>query len=269
MASRRRPVDSQGRVYCFNRGAGPPDHGLRPRRQLPVVVGRGPLRLPTRHPRRRAGQPLDRRSGSRQALLYTLTGELLRGDRHPRPPLRHRPSSGRQRPRRRGGSDHGAEPSPADRHRADAVRRDVHLRRLRATPGSTSSPPMAPTCSPGESRAPEPTSSGCHTASGSTGAAGCWCRPAKNDRARSSTRKARCLEIWPTELIGPAFFYVDAGTSSNPGTQRRLVSVRPSTASGWRAGGDPSFRSVTASGATPTAISTWCAPAPGAGHVGS
>ena len=70
--------------------------------------------------------------------------------------------------------------------------------------------PQASTCFRGASRGPHQGSSTCRTASGSIGRGRLLVADRENDRVQVFDQDGNLLEVWPTELIGPAFFYVDA-----------------------------------------------------------
>ena len=66
----------------------------------------------------------------------------------------------------------------------------------------------------------------------------------ENDRVQIFDQGGRLLEIWPTELIGPAFFYVDADDIVYvPEHNGGLVSVLTLDGERLARWGDPSFRS--------------------------
>ena len=240
-------VDSQDRVYCFNRS-----------KEHPIIVFDRDGNVPAR-PGARASSPSRTPSASTstttsgrstathgQALLFTRDGQAPARDRDARLPLGHRRRAGATTssqacedgdPRRRA-------VQPADGHRADAHPARCSSPTATATPASTSSPPTARTSSPGASRAPSPVSSTCRTASGSTGAGACWCADRENDRVQIFDQEGKLLEIWPTELIGPAFFYVDADDIVYiPEHNGGLVSVLTLDGERLARWGDPSFRS--------------------------
>ena len=67
---------------------------------------------------------------------------------------------------------------------------------------------------------------------------------ARTTACRCSTRRASSCEIWPTKLIGPAFFYVDADDIVYiPEHNGGLVSVLTLDGERLAQWGDPSFRS--------------------------
>jgi streptogramin lyase len=66
----------------------------------------------------------------------------------------------------------------------------------------------------------------------------------ENDRVQIFDQQGTLLEIWPTELIGPAFFYVDANDIVYvPEHNGGLVSVLSLDGERLARWGDPSFRS--------------------------
>ncbi len=89
-----------------------------------------------------------------------------------------------------------------------------------AMPGCTNSPPMAHTFFPGASRA------------------------LHRDSLTFFDQDGKLLQVWPTALIGPAFFYVDADDIVYiPEHNGGLVSVLTLEGERLAQWGDPSFRS--------------------------
>jgi len=105
---------------------------------------------------------------------------------------------------------HGGGPLTADRHCLRPGRLDVHDRRLRQRPRPQiltrrQIPVLLGRAGHG-TRPIQPAATAC----GSTGAGGCWWPIGKNDRVQVFDQNGKLLNVWPIELIGPAFFYVDA-----------------------------------------------------------
>jgi hypothetical protein len=81
----------------------------------------------------------------------------------------------------------------------------------------------------------------------------------ENDRVQVFDQAGKFLHVWPTKLIGPAAFFVDADDIVYiPEHNGGLVSVLTPRASDWRSGAIRAFARATASGATPEAICTLC-----------
>ena len=108
---------------------------LRPRRKLSPLVGRRPVRVSAHDPRRRARQPVARRPRSRADAVLHPDGRAARARSAPRATART-PGSIRRFQLERLQERHARRRpvQPADRHRPDAVRRDVRHRRLRQRP---------------------------------------------------------------------------------------------------------------------------------------
>src|SRR5262249_45817785 len=96
----------------------------------------------------------------------------------------------------------------------------------------------------------------------------------ENDRVQIFDQAGAYQSSWPTKLIGPAVFYVDADdvvyVPEHNGGLVRLLPLRgggsgssPWRGSGWPSGATPASAPATASGATRGATSTSCARARG------
>jgi DNA-binding beta-propeller fold protein YncE len=237
-------VDSQDRVYCFNRTL---DH--------PIVVfdrdgnylsswGAGLFAFPhaIRADDRDNLWTVDREHG--QALLYSLAGELLQaiGTRG------HR-------------SDTGV---PPDDNGSTAYRKVTHGGgpfNLPTDIALTPSGEMFVSDGYGNARVHKFAADGTHLFSwGEPGTApeqfnlphGIWIdrrgrvlvADRENDRVQIFDQEGKLLEIWPTELIGPAFFYVDADDIVYiPEHNGGLVSVLTLDGERLARWGDPGFRS--------------------------
>ena len=88
----------------------------------------------------------------------------------------------------------------------------------------------------------------------------------ENDRVQVFDQDGKLLEVWPTELIGPAFFYVDPRRHRLCRRAQRRHDQHPDAR--WRAAGalgrSRSIAPATASGAIRTATSMSCSRANGA-----
>jgi streptogramin lyase len=237
-------VDSQDRVYCFNRTQ---DH--------PVVVfdrngeylyswGAGVFPFP--HAIRVDEDDnlwmVDRDLG--QALLYTPTGELLRtiGTREFR-------------------SDTGVPPEEKNSQAWRLVTHGGEPFNLPTDIALTPSGELFVADGYGNARVHKFAADGTHLLSwGEPGGGpsefrlphGIWIdrqgrvlvADRENDRVQIFDQQGKLLEIWPTELIGPAFFYVDAEDIVYiPEHNAGLVSVLTLDGERLAQWGDPSFRS--------------------------
>ena len=237
-------VDSEDRVYCFNRS---PEH--------PVVVfdrdghylhswGAGQFKFPhlIRADERDNLWLVDREHG--QMLFYTRTGELLRtiGTRG------HR-------------SDTGVAPTDFSSSAYQHVTHGGGPFNLPTDIALTRSGEMFVTDGYGNARVHKFAADGTHLLSwGEPGTGpgqfrlphGIWIDrrgrvlvcDRENDRVQVFDQGGRLLHIWPTKLIGPAVFYVDAqDVVYIPEHNGGLVSVLTLEGERLAQWGDPSFRS--------------------------
>jgi DNA-binding beta-propeller fold protein YncE len=237
-------VDSQDRVYCFNRS-----------KEHPIVVfdrdgsylfswGAGVFAFP--HAIRADADDnlwtVDRELG--QTLLFTPTGELLR-------------TIGRRGHR----SDTGVPPDDLGSQAWRSVTHGGDPFNLPTDVALTPTGEIFVSDGYGNARVHKFAADGTHLFSwGEPGAApgefnlphGIWIdrrgrvlvADRENDRVQIFDQRGRLFEIWPTELIGPAFFYVDADDVVYiPEHNGGLVSVLTLDGERLARWGDPSFRS--------------------------
>ena len=91
----------------------------------------------------------------------------------------------------------------------------------------------------------------------------------ENDRVQVFDQEGRFQRVWPTVLIGPAVFYVDARHRLHPEHNGGLLSVLTLEGERLAQWGDPASARAPVSGATPAVTSTACGRARGDGSGAS
>ena len=187
-------VDSQDRVYCFNRNDAHPIVIFDRDGKFLASWGAGSVQVSARDPHRAREWPRRRlavRRASQSVLQIHHRRQAVADHRREGQALRHRRAGRGMELAGVSQGDAWRRPvQPADRHRLRARRLDVYHRRLRQCPGPQILGRREIPVLVGRAGYRARASSTCRTASGSTGAAACWSPIGRTTGSRCSTRTA-------------------------------------------------------------------------------